>query len=66
MDRQLAGQSPSTPFMGVRDSYNKGVVFNTQDGLENKINKLTAMMGKLAARDTKVNRPLRHQVYQSI
>ena len=34
IDRQLAGQSSSTPFMSVRDSYNKKVTFNTQDGLK--------------------------------
>ena len=64
-DRQLARQSSSTIFMSVRDSYNKKVTFNTQDRLENKIDKLTAMTGKLAARDSKVNRPFKPQVYQS-
>ena len=49
----------------MRDSYNKKVTFNTQDGLEDKIDKLTAMMGKLAARDSKVSRPFEPQVYQS-
>ena len=29
IDRQLAGQSSSTPFMGVKDSYNKRVTFDT-------------------------------------
>ena len=51
--------------MGVRDSYNKRVTFNTQDGLEDKIDTLTQMMGKLAARDKKINRPFKLQVYQS-
>ena len=37
-DRQLAGQSSSTPFMSIKESYNnKKVTFNTQDGLEDKI-----------------------------
>ena len=51
IDRQLAGQSSYTPFMSVNDSYNKRVSFNTQDGLEDKIDKLIAMMGKLVARE---------------
>ena len=29
IDRQLAGQSSSTPFMCVKDSYNKRVTFDT-------------------------------------
>ena len=56
MDRQLAIQSSSTPFMTVRDSYNKWVTFNTQGRLEDKIDKLTAMIGKLGARDSEINR----------
>ena len=51
--------------MSVRDSYNKRVTFNTQDGLENKTDKLTAMMSKFAARDSELNRPFKPQVYQS-
>ena len=63
--RQLARQSSSAQFMSVRYIYNKRVAFNMQDGLEDKIDKLTAMTGKLAARDSKVNRPFQPQVYQS-
>ena len=65
IDRQLAGQSSSNPFMSARDSYNKSVAFNTQEGLEDKIDKLTAMMYKLAARDNKGNRLFKPQVDQS-
>ena len=65
IDRQLAAQSLSTPFRSVRDSYNKSITFDMQDGLEDKIDKLTAMMGKLVARDSKVNRPFKPQIYQS-
>ena len=45
LDRQLPGQSSSNPFMRVKDSYNKKVTFDTQDRLEDKIERLTAMMG---------------------
>ena len=51
--------------MSVRDSYNKRVTFNTQEGLEDKKDKLTAMMDKLVAGDKKSNRPFTPQVYQS-
>ena len=38
IDRQLAGQSSSTPFMSIKDSYNnKRVTFDTEDGLEDKL-----------------------------
>ena len=65
IDRQLARQFSSTPFMSLRDSYNKRVTLNTQDRLEDKIDKLTAMMGKLAARDSEVNRSFKPWVYQN-
>ena len=55
-DRKLAGQSSSIPFMSIKDSYNKKVTFDTWDQLEEKIDKLTDMMGKLAARDNGTNR----------
>ena len=36
--RQLAGGASSTPFMSINYSYNnKKVTFDTQDGLEDKI-----------------------------
>ena len=50
MDRQLARQSSPTQFFSIKDNYNK-VMFDTWDGLEDKIAKLTVMMGKLAIRD---------------
>ena len=51
IDRQLAGQSSSTQFMSMKDSYNnKKVTFDTQDGLEDKIDRLTVMMDKLATK----------------
>ena len=52
--------------MSVEDSCNKRVTFNMQDGLEDKIDKLTTMIGKLAVRDSEVNRPFKLHIYQSI
>ena len=41
------------------------VSFNTRDELEDKIDKLTVMLGKLAAKDDNNKRPFKPQIYQS-
>ena len=65
-DRQLAGQSSSTPFMSIKDSYNnKRAIFDTQDGLEDRIDRLTVMMGKLATKDNRINKLFEPQIYQN-
>ena len=51
IDKQLAGQSSSTPFMNMRDSQGKKVSFNMQDDLEQKIDELMEMMDKLVTED---------------
>ena len=56
IDRQLAGQSSSTPFMSIQDIYNRRVTFDKQGGLEDKTDRLTVMMGKLTTRDNGANR----------
>ena len=65
-DRQLAGQSTSTPFMKVRNGYHKkkAVTFNTQDMLDIKIDKLMSMMGKLTGQANKQNKQFKPQIYQ--
>ena len=41
IDRQLAGQASSTPFMSIKDRYvSKKITFDTQDRLEEKIDQL--------------------------
>ena len=66
IDRQLAGQSSSTPFMSIKDSYNnKKVTFDTQDGLEDKIDRLTVMMSKLAANQEGTNKQFKPKIFQS-
>ena len=65
IDRQLARQSSSTPFMSINDNYNKKVMFDTREGLEDKIDKITVMMGKLAARDNWAKRQFKPQIYQT-
>ena len=48
---QLAGQSSLTPFMTMKDNSNKRVTFDTTDDIEQKLDKLTVMMGKLVTED---------------
>ena len=59
------GQTSSTPFMSVRDSQSKRVLFNTPDDLEQKVDRLTLMMGKLVTEDEGHPKPFKPQVYQS-
>ena len=51
IDRQLAGQSSSTPFMNMRDNSNKRVTFNMTDDIEQKLDKLTVIRGELVTED---------------
>ena len=59
INRQLAGQTSSTPFMGIRDNCRKRVTFSTTDDIEQKIDKLTLMMGKLVTEDKRQNKPFK-------
>ena len=65
IDRQLAGQTSSTPFMNIKEVFGKQVTFNTTDCIEQKIEKLMVMMGKLVMEDEGQNRQFKPQVYQS-
>ena len=65
IDRQLAGQSSSTPFLNVQEEHSKRVTFNTMDSLEQKIDILMVMIGKLVTKDEGQNRQFKPQVYQS-
>ena len=51
IDRQLAGQNSLTPFMNMRDKPNNRVTFDMTDDIEQKLDKLAAMMGKLVTGD---------------
>ena len=64
--RQLAGQTYSTPFMNIKDVYvSKKFTFNTQNGIEEKIDKLISMMNKLTAQDDDPVKPFKPKIYQS-
>ena len=65
IDKQLVGQTSSTPFMSMRDGQIKRVTFNTADDLEQKIDRLRVMMGKLVTEDDGHPKPFKPQVYQS-
>ena len=65
IDRQLAGQTSLTPFMSIKEGFGKKVIYDMTDSIEQKIDKLTVMMGKLLMKDKGQNRQLEPQVYQS-
>ena len=66
VDGQLVGQSSSTPFMNVRDGYNSKnmVTFDTQDRLDDNIDKLTSMMSKLTVQGPNQNKQFKTKTYQ--
>ena len=57
LDKQLAGQNSASPFMNVRDETERKVSFNTRDELGDKIDKLTVVMSRLAAKEIHEKRP---------
>ena len=65
LDRQLTGQTSTSPFMNIRDGTDKRVSFNTRDELGDKIDKLTVMMSKLVAKDSHERKPFKPQIYKS-
>ena len=65
LDKQLTGQTSTSPFMSIRDGTERKVSFNTRDELGDKIDKLTAVISRLAAKDSHKKRPFKPQVYES-
>ena len=61
LDKQLTGQTSTSPFLSVRDRTDRRISFNTKDELGDKIEKLTAMMSKLAAKDNYERKPFKLQ-----
>ena len=51
--------------MNIRDGTERKVSFNARDELGDKIDKLTVMMGRLAAKDNNEKRPFKPQIYKS-
>ena len=52
LDKQLTGQTSASPFMNIREGTERRVSFNTGDELGDKIDKLTVLMSRLAAKDS--------------
>ena len=46
LDKQLTGQTSTSPFMSVRDGTDRRVSFNTREELGDKIDKLTVIMSE--------------------
>ena len=65
LDKQLTGQNSVNPFMNIGDGTERKVSFNPRDELGDKIDKLTAAMSSLAAKDMHKNRPFKPQIYKS-
>ena len=68
IDRQVTGQSSSTPFMNIWGGYNsnkKVVTFDTRDQLDGKLDKITSMMRKFTADGKNQNWPFKLKYYQS-
>ena len=66
LDKQLTRQTSTSPFMSIREGINRKVSFDTRDELGDKIDKLTVMLGRLAAKDNNKRKPFKPQIYQGI
>ena len=65
IDRQLAGQSSSAPFMSIKDGYSsKRVTFDMQDNLDDKIDMLTLMLSKFTVQHDNLNKQFKPKIYQ--
>ena len=51
--------------MSIRDGTERKVSFNARDESGDKIDKLTAMMGRLAAKESNDKRPFKPQIHKS-
>ena len=65
LDKQLTGQTSTSSFMNIRDGTERKVSFNATDELGDKLDKLTVMMSRLAAKDSYEKRPFKPQIYKS-
>ena len=67
IDRQLAGQAFSTPFMNIKDgsSSNNVVTYDMQDRLHDEIDMLTSMISKLTAQGNIQNKQFKPKICQS-
>ena len=52
LDKQLTGEASTSPCMSIREGPSRRVTFDTREELNDKIDKLTVIIGKLAAKDS--------------
>ena len=64
IDKQLKGQTSTSPFMSIREGTDKRVSFDTRDELGDMIDKLTVVMSKLVATDNHERKPFKPQIYK--
>ena len=50
--------------MNIKDNDNNKFAFNTQDGLEDKIDRLTVMMSQLTMKNEGLNKQFKPRIYQ--
>ena len=62
LDKQLTGQTYTSPFMNIWDGTERKVSFSARDESGDKVDKLTVMMGRLAAKDSIDKRPFKPQI----
>ena len=65
LDKQLTGQTSTSPFMSIKEGTDKRVSCDTRDELGDMIDKLTVVMSKLAATENHERRPFKPQIYKS-
>ena len=58
LDKQLTGQASTSPFMTIREGASRRVSFDTRDKCGDKIDKLTVMLGRLAANTVRIREHL--------
>ena len=63
LDKQLTGQSSSSPFMSIK-GHSRRVSFDTREELNDKTDKLMVMVGKLAAKESGRTRQFKPQIHQ--
>ena len=65
LTKEKLEQSSSSPFMSTMEGHSRRVSFNMREELGNKVDKLTVMVGKLAAEDREKAGPFKPQMHQS-
>ena len=65
LDKQLTRQVSTGTFMSIRKGASRRISFDTREELNDKTDKLTVIIGKLAAKDSGRTRQFKPQIHQS-